>query len=97
MPEQPRISLLDWILKVVRDEESFARLTTGKGAEEMIRGSELTDAQKAALLSRDPDRIRGVIEYELGMTYDELKMHTGPIYFVLPFPIPMHNGLSPPE
>lgn len=89
MLEPPTITILEWILKRITERGGGLSDLTAEEAEELIRSDpELTDAQRAVLLSRDPLRIRAVIEYELGHKLDEYMMHTTPIYFVLP--LPMH-------
>ena len=86
--QQPPERILDWIIKLVAERGSGLKDLTAEEAERLIRESGLTEAQQAVLLSRDPVRIRAVIEYELGYQVEEYMMHTTPLFFVLP--IPMH-------
>jgi hypothetical protein len=88
MQQPPETTILDWIMKLVAERGAGLRGLTAEEAEQLIRDSGLTEAQKAVLLSRDPVRIRAVIEYELGYKVEEYMMHTTPLFFVLP--IPMH-------
>jgi len=81
------MTILEWIMQQVEQRGGLRDLTADE-AEKLIRDSGLTEAQQAVLLSRDPVRIRAVIEYELGYQVEEYMMHTTPLYFVLP--IPMH-------
>ncbi len=87
MQQPPDRTILDWIMEQVAERGGGLRDLTAEEAEKLIRDSELTEAQKAVLLSRDPVRIRAVIEYELGYQVEEYMMHTTPIYFVLTFPM----------
>ena len=82
------MTILQWVLDVVRDPERYGGFKADP--ETMIRtAEELTENQKNVLLSRDPERIRHVIEYELGIDPEasQYAMH-------LVFPIPMHNGFD---
>ena len=88
MQQPPETTILDWIMKLVAERGSGLKDLTAEEAEQLIRDSGLTEAQQAVLLSRDPVRIRAVIEYELGYQVEEYMMHTSPLFFVLP--IPMH-------
>jgi hypothetical protein len=90
MQQRPDPTILDWIMKLVAERGDGLRGLTAEEAESLIRDSGLTEAQQAVLLSRDPVRIRAVIEYELGYKVEEYMMHTSatPLYFVLT--IPMH-------
>jgi len=87
MQQPPDMTILEWIMQQVEQRGGLRDLTADE-AEKLIRDSGLTEAQQAVLLSRDPVRIRAVIEYELGYQVEEYMMHTTPLYFVLP--IPMH-------
>jgi len=87
MQQPPDMTILEWIMQQVEQRGGLRDLTADE-AEKLIRDSGLTEAQQAVLLSRDPVRIRAVIEYELGYKVEEYMMHTTPLYFVLP--IPMH-------
>jgi len=87
MQQPPDMTILEWIMQQVEQRVGLRDLTADE-AEKLIRDSGLTEAQQAVLLSRDPVRIRAVIEYELGYQVEEYMMHTTPLYFVLP--IPMH-------
>jgi hypothetical protein len=86
MLERPENTILDWILdEIIIARGGDLRTLPADELEELIKTtSGLNDAQRAVLLSRDPLRIRAVIEYELGYRSDEFMMHTGPIYFVIP-------------
>jgi hypothetical protein len=88
MKQQPDVTILDWIISQLAELGGGLKDLTAEEAERRIRDSGLTEAQQAVLLSRDPVRIRAVIEYELGYRVEEYMMHTTPIYFVLT--IPMH-------
>ena len=90
MEQPPSTTILDWIMKLVAERGGGLRDLTAEEAERLIRdpSSGLTEAQQAVLLSRDPVRIRSVIEYELGYHVEEYMMHTSPLPFVLT--IPMH-------
>jgi len=89
MEQRPTITILEWIMKQIEKRDGGLRALTADEAADLIRNDpELTEAQQDVLLSRDPLRIRAVIEYELGYKLDEYMMHTTPFYFVLP--IPMH-------
>ena len=88
MQQPPETTILDWIMKLVAERGAGLQSLTAEEAEQLIRDSGLTEAQQAVLLSRDPARIRAVIEYELGYKVEEYMMHTTPLFFVLP--IPMH-------
>jgi hypothetical protein len=88
MQQPPETTILDWIMKLVAERGAGLQSLTAEEAEQLIRDSGLTEAQQAVLLSRDPVRIRAVIEYELGYKVEEYMMHTTPLFFVLP--IPMH-------
>jgi hypothetical protein len=88
MQQPPKVTILEWIMQQVAEQGGGLRDLSAEDAEELIRDSPLTEAQQAVLLSRDPVRIRAVIEYELGYKVEEYMMHTTPLYFVLP--IPMH-------
>jgi hypothetical protein len=74
-------------MEQVAEQGGGLRDLSAEDAEELIRDSPLTEDQQAVLLSRDPVRIRAVIEYELGYKVEEYMMHTTPLYFVLPFPM----------
>ena len=87
MQQPADMTILEWIMQQVEQRGGLRDLTADE-AEKLIRDSGLTEAQQAVLLSRDPVRIRAVIEYELGYQVEEYMMHTTPLYFVLP--IPMH-------
>jgi hypothetical protein len=88
MQQPPKVRILDWIMKQVDELGGGLRNLTAEEFEKRLADSGLTEAQKAVLLSRDPVRIRAVIESELGYQVEEYMMHTTPLYFVLP--IPMH-------
>jgi hypothetical protein len=85
MHKPPDPTILEWIMRQV-DELGGGGLRdlTAEQLESRIRESELTEAQQAVLLSRDPVRIRAVIEYELGY---QLEAYSSPLYFVLPIHI----------
>jgi hypothetical protein len=89
MQRPPDRTILDWIMDLVAERGAGLRDLTADEAEKLIRDSGLTEAQQAVLLSRDPVRIRDVIEYELGYHVEEYMMHTSttPIQFVLTFPM----------
>jgi hypothetical protein len=78
-------TILAWMMKQVAELGDL----TSEEVERRIRDpdSGLTEAQQAVLLSRDPVRIRAVIEYELGYQVEAYMMHTSPLYFVLPIHI----------
>jgi hypothetical protein len=84
MQQPPDITILEWIMRQVDELGGGLRDLTAEQLESRIRESELTEAQQAVLLSRDPVRIRAVIEYELGY---QLEAYTSPLYFVLPIHI----------
>jgi hypothetical protein len=89
MEEPRKVTILKWIMDLI-DERGGAGLAglTADEVEARIRDDQdLTDAQKDVLLSRDPVRIRAVVEYELAYKLDEYMIHTTPFYFVLPIPI----------
>jgi hypothetical protein len=87
MQQPPKVTILEWIMEQVAEQGGGLRDLSAEDAEELIRDSPLTEDQQAVLLSRDPVRIRAVIEYELGYKVEEYMMHTTPLYFVLPFPM----------
>ena len=90
MQQPPDVTILDWIMKQVAERGGGLRDLTPEELERLIRGSDLTEAQQAVLLSRDPVRIRDVIEYELGYKVEEYMMHTAPTPFYFVLTIPMH-------
>jgi hypothetical protein len=85
MQQPPEGTILAWMMKQVAELGDL----TAEEVERRIRDpdSGLTEAQQAVLLSRDPVRIRAVIEYELGYQVEAYMMHTTPLYFVLPIHI----------
>jgi len=84
MHKPPDPTILEWIMRQVDELGGGLRHLTAEQLESRIRASELTEAQQAVLLSRDPVRIRAVIEYELGY---QLEAYSSPLYFVLPIHI----------
>jgi len=88
MQQQRDVTILEWIMNLV-ERRGGLRDLTAEEAEKLIRDpdSGLTEAQQAVLLSRDPVRIRAVIEYELGYQVEAYMMHTTPLYFVFPIHI----------
>jgi hypothetical protein len=84
MQQRPDPTILDWIMKLVAERGEGLRGLTAEEAEKLIRDSGLTEAQQAVLLSRDPVRIRDVIEYELGYQLEEYMMHTIPLVLIFP-------------
>jgi hypothetical protein len=84
-------TILEWILELVGNEEEYTRFSADP--ETYIRNSDLTDRQRYVLLSRDPVRIRAVIEYELKVGPDQpdgFMMH-------LIFGPQMHLKYDPPR
>jgi hypothetical protein len=85
--EAAKGTIVHWLIELVAHRERLKAFR--EDPVRAIEQSNLTDRQKKVLLSRDPARIRHVVEYELDLDPGEKVMH-------LIFPIPMHNGPVPP-
>ncbi len=81
------MKIVDWILDLVRNEEAFDRFKFDARTE--IEASDLTRAQKDVLLSRDPERIRHVIEFEL-------EIDPGSAAYAMHLVVPGMHGVPPP-